>query len=77
MTAMKFSVFCLLSALASASVQAESPVAAQMPYPAIEIVTSEGTFIVELDRPRGAAQRRGAAGRGPGAGRGRGRGPVR
>ena len=46
---MKFAVFSLLATLVAAPVQAEVPAAAKLPYPAIEVVTSEGTFIVELD----------------------------
>ena len=49
---MKFAVFSLLATLAAAPLHAEVPAAAKLPYPAIEVVTSEGTFIVELDRPR-------------------------
>lgn len=49
---MRFAAFSLFVALIAASAHAEVPAAANLPYPAIEVVTSEGTFIVELDRPR-------------------------
>ncbi|MEX0900577.1 MAG: peptidylprolyl isomerase [Gammaproteobacteria bacterium] len=29
-----------------------APVSAQMPYPAVEVVTSEGRAVIELDRPK-------------------------
>lgn len=43
---MKSTVIPLLLALVAA------PVSAQMPYPAVEIVTSEGRAVIELDRPK-------------------------
>lgn len=44
--AMKSTVFLLLLAFFMV------PASAQMPYPAVEIVTSEGRAVIELDRPR-------------------------
>ena len=53
MTSNRWTVLPLkTSVTATPMTAAQTPAAAQLPYPAIEVVTSEGTFIVELDRPR-------------------------